>query len=55
MKFSPVINRELKFVKLVLSKTDITMATIKNFEINKSRILRDLDLLRKIEHDKLKV
>ena len=36
---------------VVLSKIDITMTTInKNFEIEKSRILCDLDLLLKIQH-----
>ena len=37
---------------VVLSKIDITMTTInkKKFEIDKSRILCDLDLLLKIEH-----
>ena len=40
----------------VLSKIDITMTTInKNFEIDKSRILGDLDLLLKIQHQELKV
>ena len=35
----------------VLSKIDITMTTInKNFEIDKSRILFDLDQLLKIQH-----
>ena len=41
---------------VVLSKIDITMTTInKNFEIDKSRILGDLDLLLKIQHQELKV
>ena len=36
---------------VVLSKIDITMTIInKNFEIDKSRILCDLDLLLKIHH-----
>ena len=36
---------------VVLSKIDITMTTIKkNFEIDKSQILCDLDLLLKIQH-----
>ena len=36
---------------VVLSKIDITMTTInKNFEIDKSRILFDLDQLLKIQH-----
>ena len=41
----------------VFSKIDITMTTIitKNFEIDKSRILCDLDLLLKIQHYELKV
>ena len=40
----------------VFSKIDITMTTInKNFEIDKIRILRDLDLLLKIRHQKRKV
>ena len=40
---------------IVLSKIDITMTTInKNFEIDKSRILCDLDRLLKIQHWELK-
>ena len=36
---------------VVLSKIDITMTTVnKNFEIDKSRILCDLDLLLKVQH-----
>ena len=36
---------------VVLSKIDITMTIInKNFEIDKSRIFCDLDLLLKIQH-----
>ena len=36
---------------VVLSKIDITMTTInKKFEIEKSRILCDLDLLLQIQH-----
>ena len=36
---------------VVLSKIDITMTTInKKLEIDKSRILRNLDLLLKIQH-----
>ena len=38
------------------SQIEITMATIKkNFQINKNRILRDLDLLLKIWHQELNV
>ena len=53
-----MIDYELKFVELLfLVKIDITMTTIdkKNFEIDKIRILRDLDLLLKIRHQELKV
>ena len=41
----------------VLSKIDITMTTIneKNFEMDKSRILRNLDLPLKSPHQELKV
>ena len=55
-KCPPVIDYELKFVELLfLVKIDITMTTIdkKNFEIDKIRILRDLDLLLKIRHQEL--
>ena len=39
------------FENAVLSKIDITMTTVnKNFEIDKSRILCDLDQLLKIQH-----
>ena len=52
-----MIDYELKFVELLfLVKIDITMTTIdkkKNFEIDKIRILRDLDLLLKIRHQEL--
>ena len=53
-----MIDYELKFVELLfLVKIDITMTTIdkKNFEIDKIRILRDLDLLLKIWHQELKL
>ena len=41
---------------VVLSKIDITMTTIdKNFEIDKSRILCDLDQLLKIQRKEFKV
>ena len=41
---------------VVLSKIDITMTTInKKLEIDKSRILRNLDLLLKIQHKELKL
>ena len=55
-KCPPVIDYELKFVELLfLVKIDITMTTIdkKNFEIDKIRILHDLDLLLKIRHQEL--
>ena len=51
-----MIDYELKFVELLfLVKIDITMTTIdkENFEIDKIRILRDLDLLLKIRHQEL--
>ena len=43
--------------KAVFGKIDITMTTInkKNLEIDKIRILGDLDLLLKIRHQELKV
>ena len=40
----------------VFNKIDVTMTTInKNIEINKIRILHDLDVLLKIRHQQLKV
>ena len=52
-KCPPVIDYELKFVELLFLVITMTTIDKKNFEIDKIRILRDLDLLLKIRHQEL--
>ena len=54
-KFSPVIEYELKFVKMQLLVKSISpwQQWTKNVENDKIRILRDVDLLLKISHQEL--
>ena len=52
-----VIDYELKFVKMQFWVKSILLGQqeTKNFEIDKIRLFRDLDLLLKIRHQELKV
>ena len=56
-KFSPVINYDLKYVKMqfLVKSISLWQQQTKNFEIDKIRISRDLDLLLKISHQELKM
>ena len=56
-KFSPVINYELKFVKMqfLVKSISLWQQLTKNFQIDQIRISRDLDLLLKIRRQELDV
>ena len=56
-KFSPVIDYELKFVKMqfLVKSISLWQQLTKNFHIDQIRISRDLDLLLKIRRQELNV